>query len=82
MISSIKAGRQGGSAPVVLNAANEAAVAAFLAGDIPFLAIPEAIAAAMGEIDFMDNPTVDQILDTEKMTREFTVDYLKDLERK
>ncbi len=36
--------REGGTAPVVLNAANEVAVAAFLAGDLPFMGIPEVIA--------------------------------------
>jgi 1-deoxy-D-xylulose-5-phosphate reductoisomerase len=38
---------QGGSMPAVLNAANEEAVAAFLAGRIPFTAIPESIAEVM-----------------------------------
>jgi 1-deoxy-D-xylulose-5-phosphate reductoisomerase len=33
--------------PAVLNAANEEAVAAFLAGRIPFTAIPESIAEVM-----------------------------------
>ena len=37
------AGRQGGSAPCVYNAANEVAVAAFLAGRLPFLGIPEVV---------------------------------------
>lgn len=37
------AGRTGGSAPCVMNAANEVAVAAFLAGELPFLGIPEVI---------------------------------------
>jgi len=35
--------RAGGSAPAVLNAANEEAVAAFLDGRVPFTAIPESI---------------------------------------
>jgi 1-deoxy-D-xylulose-5-phosphate reductoisomerase len=35
--------RAGGAAPAVFNAANEAAVAAFLAGQMPFLAIPRII---------------------------------------
>ena len=35
--------RAGGSAPAVLNAANEVAVAAFLSGDIPFVAIVELV---------------------------------------
>jgi 1-deoxy-D-xylulose-5-phosphate reductoisomerase len=33
----------GGSSPAVYNAANEIAVAAFLAGRIPFLAIPQVV---------------------------------------
>jgi 1-deoxy-D-xylulose-5-phosphate reductoisomerase len=37
------AGRQGGSAPCVYNAANEVAVAAFLEGRLPFLGIPEVV---------------------------------------
>ncbi|MCC6222376.1 MAG: 1-deoxy-D-xylulose-5-phosphate reductoisomerase [Thermoleophilia bacterium] len=37
------AGRAGGSAPCVLNAANEVAVAAFLAGELPFRGIPAVV---------------------------------------
>ena len=33
----------GGTAPCVLNAANEVAVHAFLAGELPFTGIPEVI---------------------------------------
>jgi 1-deoxy-D-xylulose-5-phosphate reductoisomerase len=39
--------REGGTAPVVLNAANEVAVAAFLGGTLPFLAIAEVIEATL-----------------------------------
>lgn len=42
-----RAMREGGTAPAVLNAANEAAVALFLDGKIGFTAIPELIAQAM-----------------------------------
>ena len=38
-----EAGEAGGTAPCVLNAANEVAVAAFLDGQIPFTAIPEIV---------------------------------------
>jgi 1-deoxy-D-xylulose-5-phosphate reductoisomerase len=37
------AGQEGGGAPCVYNAANEVAVAAFLAGRLPFLGIPEVV---------------------------------------
>lgn len=43
----LEAGRIGGSMPVVLNAANEAAVAAFLGGKIKFLEIEKAINSAL-----------------------------------
>jgi 1-deoxy-D-xylulose-5-phosphate reductoisomerase len=39
----VEAGRAGGTAPAVFNAANEVAVAAFLAGDLPFPGISELI---------------------------------------
>ncbi len=40
----------GGNAPAVLNAANEVAVAAFLAGKLPFLRIADVIAAALDAV--------------------------------
>ncbi|MCW2977795.1 MAG: 1-deoxy-D-xylulose 5-phosphate reductoisomerase [Actinomycetia bacterium] len=42
-----EAGERGGTAPCVFNAANEVAVAAFLAGRLPFLAIAEVVADAL-----------------------------------
>ncbi|MGH2906683.1 MAG: 1-deoxy-D-xylulose-5-phosphate reductoisomerase [Solirubrobacterales bacterium] len=42
-----EAGRTGGSTPCVMNAANEIAVAAFLAGELPFLGIAEVIERTM-----------------------------------
>jgi 1-deoxy-D-xylulose-5-phosphate reductoisomerase len=44
-----EAGEAGGTAPCVLNAADEAAVAAFLDGEIPFAAIPAVIEATLTE---------------------------------
>ncbi|HZT53214.1 MAG TPA: 1-deoxy-D-xylulose-5-phosphate reductoisomerase [Gaiellaceae bacterium] len=46
-----EAGERGGSAPCVYNAANEVAVAAFLAGRLPFLAIPEVVEATLAAAD-------------------------------
>ena len=45
----MRAGRTGGSAPAVFNAANEVAVAAFLEGRTPFGRIAEVIAAVLDE---------------------------------
>jgi 1-deoxy-D-xylulose-5-phosphate reductoisomerase len=38
------------AAPIVLNAANEVAVAAFLEGRLPFLGIPEVVEASLGRL--------------------------------
>jgi 1-deoxy-D-xylulose-5-phosphate reductoisomerase len=46
----LEAGKAGGTAPCVLNAADEVAVAAFLDGRIEFTAIPAAIENVMGEM--------------------------------
>jgi 1-deoxy-D-xylulose-5-phosphate reductoisomerase len=45
----VSAGCAGGTAPAVFNASNEAAVAAFLAGRIPFGRIPDLIATILEE---------------------------------
>ncbi|MBA3445772.1 MAG: 1-deoxy-D-xylulose-5-phosphate reductoisomerase [Gemmatimonadales bacterium] len=47
LVSGIAAGRAGGTAPAVFNAANEVAVAAFLQGAIPFGRISETIDRAL-----------------------------------
>jgi 1-deoxy-D-xylulose-5-phosphate reductoisomerase len=48
------AGRIGGSAPCVMNAANEIAVAAFLAGRIGFLAISEVIDRTLESVEHQE----------------------------
>ena len=45
-----EAGEVGGTAPCVLNAANEVAVAAFLADELPFTGIPEVIDRCLEEL--------------------------------
>jgi 1-deoxy-D-xylulose-5-phosphate reductoisomerase len=45
------AGESGGTAPCVLNAANEVAVGAFLDGELPFLGIADVVERTMAQID-------------------------------
>lgn len=52
----------GGIAPAVFNAANEVAVAAFLAGRLPFLAIPEVIEHCLSRIDNFEPPSLSAVL--------------------
>jgi 1-deoxy-D-xylulose-5-phosphate reductoisomerase len=47
----LEAGREGGTAPCVLNAADEVAVAAFLDGRLPFLGIAEVVESALEAAD-------------------------------
>ena len=61
----------GGNVPTVFNAANERAVAKFLNNKIKFIEIPEIVSEAMINVDFIENPTIQQVLDTEQMTYDF-----------
>ena len=54
--------RAGGNAPAVLNAANEVAVAAFLAGRLPFLCIADVIAAALDAVPAAAVPDLPAVL--------------------
>ena len=66
-----RAARTGGSLPTVFNAANEKAVALFLQKKIRFLQIPELIEASMEAHQVVENPSVEEILETEQATYEF-----------
>ncbi|QFJ55516.1 1-deoxy-D-xylulose-5-phosphate reductoisomerase [Pseudobutyrivibrio xylanivorans] len=61
----------GGNVPTVFNAANERAVAKFLKNKIKFLEIPEIVSEAMINVDYISNPTIEQVLETEQMTYDF-----------
>ncbi len=64
-----EAGRSGGSMPTVFNAANEAAVESFLNGKIGFLDIYHIIEDAMEKHNNISNPSLEEILETEKYIR-------------
>lgn len=61
----------GGSMPTVYNAANERAVAKFLDRKIAYLQIPEIIGTCMEHHKVKENPSVEEILDTEQAVYEF-----------
>jgi 1-deoxy-D-xylulose-5-phosphate reductoisomerase len=71
-----QAGRAGGCAPAVYNAANEELVAAFHAGEIPFLSIVDSVADVVGEwlsehqAAAADPGTVEDVEDAERWARE------------
>jgi 1-deoxy-D-xylulose-5-phosphate reductoisomerase len=59
----------GGAAPIVLNAANETAVARFLAGAIGFPDIAKLVQRALGESDFATPGSIAEVLEIDRLTR-------------
>jgi 1-deoxy-D-xylulose-5-phosphate reductoisomerase len=62
--------RRGGTAGAVLNAANEASVAAFLAGNLGFHEIVPACREVLEQHQVLANPTLDQLLAADRWARE------------
>ena len=61
---------EGGTAPCILNAANEIAVERFLNNDISFLEIPDLIKKALNKIERRVQPSVETIIKCDSLTRE------------
>jgi 1-deoxy-D-xylulose-5-phosphate reductoisomerase len=67
----LRAARAGGSAPAVLNSANEKAVGAFLAGTIGFSRIYQVIEEALNGIPWSRIASFEDVLETDRRTREY-----------
>ena len=61
--------RKGGNMPCILNAANEIVVEAFLKDKIGFLEMSDVIEHCMEEINFIENPQLNDYLETDKHSR-------------
>ncbi|MBM4763933.1 1-deoxy-D-xylulose-5-phosphate reductoisomerase [Bacillus sp. B15-48] len=70
------AGKAGGTLPTVLNAANEAAVAAFLDGRISFLQIEEVIERILNSHENINSPDLETIQHIDKKTRSMVYSLL------
>ncbi len=66
-----EAGKAGGSYPTVLNAANEAAVEAFLKGSITFLQIEDFVEEALNQHQMVVKPSLPEIEEIDRKTRSF-----------
>lgn len=64
-----EAGRMGGSAPAVLNAADEVAVGAFLEGSIGFLTITEIVERTLAAVEIRPLGTVEEVLEADGEAR-------------
>jgi len=67
-----KAMREGGNRPCILNAANEVAVAAFLRDEIKFLQIQECNEQALEKATFIEHPTLEDYIETDREVRSLT----------
>lgn len=70
---------RGGNMPCIINAANEVAVAAFLSNSIGFLAMSVVIETCMQHISYKTHPTLDDYLNTDKETRIFAQNLIKQM---
>jgi 1-deoxy-D-xylulose-5-phosphate reductoisomerase len=66
-----EAGRRGGTYPTVLNAANEEAVAQFLAGQLGFTRIAASIDAALQAHTARPNPSLAEVIEADTWARNF-----------
>ena len=65
-----KCGKQGGTACPAMNGANEEAVAMYLRNEIGFYDIYRLVNAAVEEVPFIPNPTLEEILESDRLARE------------
>jgi 1-deoxy-D-xylulose-5-phosphate reductoisomerase len=73
----VQAGMAGGAAPAVFNAANEVAVAAFLAGDLAFPGIADAVADALERCGGGSASSLEAVLDADARARRATETFVR-----
>jgi 1-deoxy-D-xylulose-5-phosphate reductoisomerase len=69
--------QMGGDAPTILNAANEAAVAGFLAGKIGFLDIERVVEGALDGLPSMVPGSIDDLVAIDNEARRFAEDFIQ-----
>jgi 1-deoxy-D-xylulose-5-phosphate reductoisomerase len=72
----LEVARDGGSAGAVLNAANEAAVAAFLKGELGFHEIVPVCQSVLEQHHFEPDPTLEQLLELDRWARQEVVRWV------
>jgi 1-deoxy-D-xylulose-5-phosphate reductoisomerase len=77
-----EAGRTGGTAPAVLNAADEIAVAAFLAEKVAFGDIAEVVAAALSAHESDVPRSIEDVLEVDAWARAFATESVERIGRR
>lgn len=65
----LTAGKAGGSAPAVMNAADEMAVEAFLQGRLGFLGISDVVERTIAEVDWRELKTIEDVIEVDSEAR-------------
>jgi len=71
--------REAGTAPAILNAANEVAVAAFLDGKLRYTAIPQVIEGALERVRAVPADTLETVLEADRAARSAAADGVASL---
>jgi len=75
------AAKIGGTAPAVLNAANEIAVAAFLDAGLPYLRIPEVVEKTLNQIASVPASSLELILAVDSQARQVASNIIRKINR-
>lgn len=75
------AAKAGGTAPAILNAANEIAVAAFLDDGLPYLKIAEVVERTLNAMPAVTADSLEIILAADAKARQITSDLILDIQR-
>ncbi len=72
----VEAGKQGGSAPAVLNAADEIAVEAFLQRRLGFLGVADVVASTLETVPWRALDTIEAVVDVDREAREVAAAFV------
>ena len=73
------AAQNGGNAPCILNASNEIVVESFLKEKIKFLDMTNIIEESLNKISYIANPNLEELIETDYITRNFTKKIINNL---
>ena len=67
-------GKKGGNLPAIMNGANEKAVELFIIGKCSFLDIEKYIFKTVEDAEYIENPTIEDIIQSDKWAQEYVVE--------
>lgn len=77
LVLALRAARERGSFPCVLNAANEACVSEFLAGRLDFMAMPRIISKVMDSHKKISRPSLADIIESDKWAKDKAYTFIR-----